>query len=76
MVQGNSRRAPSRPLILGTKMICPRCKTYRDILDYDRLEQNAEYEDETNAIYKCPRARGGCSYIFSPAPPSIMESMF
>jgi hypothetical protein len=63
-------------MIKGSQMICPRCKRYRDVLDYDRLEQTVEYENETNAIYKCPKARGGCSFIFSPADRTIMEAMF
>lgn len=57
-------------------MLCPRCKRYRNILDYDRLEQTELYEADTNAIYKCPKARGGCSFIFSPAKPSVMENLF
>lgn len=80
MTRGDAKRPGKQPLIRdthkGPEMLCPRCKRYRSVLDYDRLEQTVEYYNETHAIYKCPKARGGCSFIFSPAPPSIMESMF
>lgn len=56
-------------------MICPRCKSYRPVLDYDRMAQTVEYEGDTHAIYKCPPKRDGCSWIFSPAEPAIREAL-
>ena len=75
----DAKRPGKQPLIRNThkgpEMLCPRCKKYRIVLDYDRLEQTEMYQEDTHAIYKCPKARGGCSYIFSPAEPAITEAL-
>lgn len=52
-----------RPMIVGTKMRCPRCKGLHNLLQYVPLMQIEEFESETNTIYKCP----SCRWIFSPS---------
>jgi rubredoxin len=45
-------------------MICPRCETEHDILQYVPMEQIEAYAEETNPVYRCPT----CRWVFSPAP--------
>jgi hypothetical protein len=56
-------------------MTCPRCKEPRNILEYKPLDRPEEFEQELNPIYKCPRDRGGCSFLFSPSETAILEAM-
>lgn len=60
----NAKRRNRTPLIEGTKMRCPRCKTQHNILAYVPLMEIEEFQEETNPIYKCP----SCRWMFSPAP--------
>lgn len=53
-------RQPNR-LIDGHKMKCPRCKQLHSVEQYLRLEEIAEFEDETVPVYKCPT----CKWIFA-----------
>jgi hypothetical protein len=53
-----------KTLIRGRQMICPRCKTYHDILRFKPLQQIDEYVHETVPVYICP----GCRWKFAPAP--------
>jgi len=53
-----------KPLIVGHRMVCPRCKRPHDILSYLPLQQIEEFADETVPIYKCP----DCSWVFAPIP--------
>lgn len=69
--QVNERRLNGRrqkPLIDGTRMCCPRCKEWEDVLAYTPLGIIDEFIGETCQIYKCPR----CRWLFAPAP-SINE---
>lgn len=56
-------------------MRCPRCKTLRNILEYVPLDQSEEFKGETNPIYKCPKARGGCSFLFSPTDETVLLAL-
>lgn len=53
---------PVRPMFRGREMLCPRCKTYHDILAYVPLVQIEEYVKDTHWITKCP----DCKWLFSP----------
>lgn len=48
-------------------MRCPRCKKLRDILAFEQMETNEEFEEETVPCYKCPN----CRWIFAPAENAI-----
>lgn len=56
-------------------MMCPRCKQSRDILDYKPFDRTVAYEEDLNPVYKCPKAKGGCSYIFSPGERTVLEAL-
>jgi len=49
--------------INGRLMICPRCKKYHDILQYNRLMEIEEFAEHTSPPYKCP----SCKWIFCPS---------
>lgn len=55
------------PLIRGTELLCPRCETYNDVLWYEKWGEIARHAHETNPIMRCPKRKGGCGWIFSPA---------
>lgn len=63
------------PLIEGRFMRCPRCKTQRDILDFQRFGEIEEFAQDTAPIYRCPKARGGCSWIFAPADHVVLSAI-
>ena len=67
--------ATRRHLIQGRQMTCPRCKVSRDILDFQRLEEIEEFEPDTTPIYKCPKPRGGCSWVFAPAEHTVLSAI-
>jgi hypothetical protein len=71
----DAKRRPRTPLIRGREMTCPRCKTPRDILAFQRFEEIEEYEHDTAPIYKCPPAQGGCGWLFAPAEHTVLEAM-
>lgn len=54
-------------MIRGTKLICPRCKRYHDVVEYPRMERIEEYVEETNVIVRCP----SCNWKFSPCPAAV-----
>jgi rubredoxin len=56
-------------------MTCPRCKASRDILDFQRFGEIEEFAQDTAPIYKCPKARGGCGWIFAPAEHTVLHSI-
>jgi len=51
-----------KSLIIGNKMICPRCKEQQDVLSYTRLDEIEEFNLETAPIYKCSK----CRWLFCP----------
>ena len=55
------------PLIRGTELLCPRCENYHDVLWYEKWGEVAAHAHETNPIMRCPKRKGGCGWIFSPA---------
>lgn len=57
-------------------MTCPRCEVQRDILDYKPFDRTVAYESQLNPVYKCPKAKGGCSYIFSPGDEAVLLALF
>lgn len=59
----------TRQLIEGRLMICPKCKTRRDILRYIPLAMVDEFVRETTPIYKCP----SCRWLFAPANDTVVE---
>lgn len=63
------------PLIQGTNMVCPRCRTPRNILDFQRFGEVEEFASDTAPIYKCPKTKGGCGWIFAPAEHTIHIAM-
>lgn len=63
----DATRRENSLIVDGRYMRCPRCKEVRDILDYQRMGEVEEFREETMPIYKCPKARGGCSWVFAPA---------
>lgn len=56
-------------------MRCPRCEVLHDILEYVRLAMIDDFADETTPVYKCPRRRGGCGFLFAPAESAVLHSM-
>lgn len=56
-------------------MTCPRCKRKRNILDFQRFGEIEEFAHDTAPIYRCPKARGGCSWIFAPADATIINAL-
>lgn len=62
-------------LINGTQMTCPRCRVSRDILDFQRMEDEPEFAHELAIIYKCPRQRGGCGFFFAPDDHAVVSSL-
>lgn len=75
VIAPNAKQRTRPTLIRGRKMVCPRCKTERDILDYQRFGEIEEFAHETAPIYKCPKSRGGCSWVFAPADSVVVGSM-
>lgn len=69
MNEPDARRRPRKPLIEGVKMRCPRCERLDHIFNYVRLKTIQEYSDQTAPVYKCPRNRGGCGFLFAPMDP-------
>lgn len=69
------------PLIVGSKMRCPRCKELRQILQYKPMETIVAFEEELNPIYKCRPVNPseaswkGCGFIFSPSDVAILTGM-
>lgn len=63
------------PLIEGRHMTCPRCREKRDILAFQRFGEVEEFASDTAPIYKCPKAKGGCGWIFAPAEHTIHIAM-
>lgn len=63
MTTTNAQQRRRDPLIVGTKMRCPRCKQLDNILSYVPMMEIEEFQTETNPIYKCP----SCRWMFSPA---------
>lgn len=66
-------RAPAS-LVAGHRLVCPRCRTAQDLLDFFVFSKPAEYADELNTVLKC-RAKirnsvtgklENCRCIFSP----------
>lgn len=56
-------------------MVCPRCKSEQDLLQYIRLEMIEEFSHETTPVYKCPK----CKWLFSPAgemPQEIFDKFY
>lgn len=75
VIEADAKRRSRTPLIQGSNMVCPRCKTPRNILDYDQLDVIEEFAADTTPIYKCPKKRGGCSFLFAPAEATIIASL-
>ncbi len=75
VLETDAKRRPRTPLIEGRNMRCPRCKTPRDILDFQRFGEIEEFEMDTAPIYKCPKARGGCGWIFAPADHTVLSAI-
>ena len=51
----------AKSLLNGRLLTCPRCKKDFDLLQYNRLMESPEFQEQTNPVYKCP----GCRWIFS-----------
>jgi hypothetical protein len=73
--KSDAKRRSRIPLIQGNQMVCPRCKTQRNILDFQVLDVIEEFAADTTPVYKCPKQRGGCSFLFAPAEQAILTSM-
>src|SRR4051794_22245324 len=71
----DAKRRTRPALIQGHEMTCPRCKTPRDILDFQRFEEIEEYSHDTAPIYKCPKTRGGCGWLFAPSEHTILTAI-
>lgn len=71
----DAKRRQRTPLIQGRQMTCPRCKVSRDILDFQRFEEIEEFSMDTAPIYKCPKSRGGCAWIFAPAEHTVLTAI-
>lgn len=56
-------KRPKKSLMRGTDMICPRCKTYHNVLQYIPDMVIEEYAHEVVPIIKCP----SCRWRFAPA---------
>jgi DNA-directed RNA polymerase subunit M/transcription elongation factor TFIIS len=52
-----------KPLIRGTKMVCPRCKKEHNVLHFVPLLQIEEFAEDTTPIVKCP----SCKWLFAPS---------
>lgn len=78
-VQGGREQDPSQEgtglVVPGGKMRCPMCETPRSIHRFQRLQQVEKYEMETNPVYVCPKADGGCGHVFSPGDHSLLLSV-
>lgn len=75
VVEQESPRKKRIPLIEGRFMKCPRCRKKRDILAFQRFGEIEEFASDTAPIYKCPKAQGGCGWIFAPAEHTILIAM-
>lgn len=58
------KSAQQKPLMSGTRMVCPRCKRPQDILTFIPLALIEEYSAQTVTIYKCSL----CRWLFAPHP--------
>lgn len=56
-------------LINGRLLKCPRCRKDFDILQFNRLMEIPQFQEQTNPVYKCP----GCRWIFSLSDNLIFE---
>jgi hypothetical protein len=56
-------------------MTCPRCKRSRNILDFQRFGEIEEFAHDTAPIYRCPKARGGCNWLFAPADHTVLATV-
>lgn len=72
--EGRSPQQRER-LIHGTQMQCPRCRVSRNILDFQRMEDEPAFAHELAIVYKCPRQRGGCGFFFAPTDHAVVASM-
>lgn len=74
-------RRRANGLIDGVNMICPRCESSFNVLQYVRLAQVEGSEEFTRPIYKCPtkfisnEGNFGCGFLFSPADSAVLGSM-
>jgi len=75
LAEPESPRKQRIPLIEGRHMRCPRCREKRDILQFQRFGEVEEFASDTAPIYKCPKALGGCGWIFAPAEHTILIAM-
>lgn len=66
----------SLPLIRGAELLCPRCETYHNLLWYERWGEIEDHAHETNPIYRCPKRKNGCGWIFSPAERAVVGSIY
>lgn len=73
MAATQTEQKPS--LISGRKMMCPKCRKERDILDFQRMEDIPEFAHETAPIYKCDRRKGGCGWFFAPSEHAVLDSL-
>lgn len=51
-------------LVFGSKMMCPWCDTWRDILAYTRLQIPPDFPKQVTQIYKCG-GEEGCKGLFA-----------
>lgn len=70
-----TRRSTKPSLISGHEMTCPRCKKPQDILAFQRFGEIDEFAHETAPIYKCPKSRGGCGWIFAPSDHAVLLAL-
>lgn len=75
LAETDAKRRPRVPLIEGRSMRCPRCREPRDILAFQRFGEIEEFASDTAPIYKCPKAQGGCGWIFAPAEHTVLIAM-
>lgn len=61
------------PLIVGSKLRCPRCHSIAPTLSYYSFDRVEEHADELNVVFKCrtkvDKGDGHiepCRYVFSP----------
>lgn len=71
----DAKRRSKPALISGHEMICPRCKVSRDILAFPRFGEIEEYKHETAPIYKCPKAKGGCGWVFAISDSGVLNAL-
>lgn len=45
--------ARRRALVVGRRIVCPRCETEQDLLAYFVFERDPRYADQLNVVLKC-----------------------